>query len=51
VGLFFSDPYRYWPRYAIHDVVLPEVKGPPEVETAHAACVRMLKKIGIPRSA
>jgi ADP-heptose:LPS heptosyltransferase len=49
VGLFFSDPYRYWPRYEIHDIVLPEVKGPPEVETAHAACVRMLTKMGVER--
>lgn len=50
VGLFFSDPYRYWPRYDIHDIALPEIKGPTEVETAHSACVRMLTKIDIPRA-
>ena len=50
VGLFFGDPYRYWPRYDIHDVVLPEVKGPPEVETAHTACVRLLAKTGVARA-
>ena len=50
VGLFFGDPYRYWPRYDIHDVALPEVKGPPEVETAHTACVRLLAKTGVARA-
>lgn len=50
VGLFFGDPYRYWPRYDIHDVVLSGIKGPPEVETAHSACVRMLAKKGVSRA-
>jgi len=47
VGLFFSDPYRYWPRYDIHDVAMPAVDGPTEVETAHAACIGVLAKTGV----
>ncbi len=49
VGLFFSDPYRYWPRYGIHDVALPDVDVFTEVETAHDACVRLLAKTGVTR--
>lgn len=51
VGLFFSDPYRYWPRYDIHDVAMPAVDGPTEIETAHAACTGVLEKTGIQRQA
>ena len=50
VGLFFGDPYRYWPRYDIHDVALPETEGPTEVETAHSACVRVLARTGVTRA-
>lgn len=50
VGIFMSDPYRYWPRYEIHDVVLPDVEGPPEVERVHASCVRLLAGTGTDRA-
>jgi ADP-heptose:LPS heptosyltransferase len=51
VGLFFSSPFRYWPRYDIHDVALPETESVTGVETAHAACVRMLGRTGVARGA
>ncbi len=44
VGIFFSDPYRYWPRYGIHEVALPEVDGPPEVEEVYSMCTRVLNR-------
>ncbi len=52
VGLFFNytAPHRYWPRYDIHEIALPESEGPTRVETAHEACVRMLAKTGIVRA-
>ncbi len=42
VGIFFYDPYRYWPRYDIHEVALPEVDGPPEVDEVYSMCTRVL---------
>lgn len=42
VGIFFADPFRYWPRYPIHDVVLPDPVWPPGVESVQAACVNQL---------
>ncbi|MGB5520053.1 MAG: glycosyltransferase family 9 protein [Gammaproteobacteria bacterium] len=42
VGIFFGDPYRYWPRYPIHEVALPEVDGPPEVDDVKAKCMRVM---------
>ena len=44
VGIFFGDPYRYWPRYPIHEVALPEVDGPPPVDAVKAACLSVLGK-------
>lgn len=42
VGIFFGDPYRYWPRYRIHEVALPETIGPPEVDEVYAMSVKVL---------
>jgi len=42
VGIFFGDPYRYWPRYRIHEVALPETNGPPEVDEVYAMSVKVL---------
>ena len=44
VGIFFADPYRYWPRYPIHDVVLPDPAWPPSVEQVEAASIKLLAK-------
>ena len=46
VGIFFGDPYRYWPRYDIHEVALPEIDGPPEVSAVYDACVDVLQRTG-----
>lgn len=45
VGIFFGDPYRYWPRYSIHEVALPELDGPPDVDEVHAMCIKLMKNI------
>lgn len=42
VGIFFGDPYRYWPRYDIHEVALPEIDGPPEVAEVYAMCIKVM---------
>lgn len=42
VGIFFGDPYRYWPRYRIHEVALPESNGPPEVDEVYAMSTKVL---------
>jgi ADP-heptose:LPS heptosyltransferase len=42
VGIFFGDPYRYWPRYPIHEIALPEIDGPPEVETVYDMCMKIM---------
>ncbi len=44
VGMFFGDPYRYWPRYDIHEVALPELEGPPEVAEVYAMCAKVMNK-------
>lgn len=44
VGIFFVDPYRYWPRYDIHEIALPEVDGPPVVEEVYAMCNKVMSK-------
>ncbi|UCB53857.1 MAG: glycosyltransferase family 9 protein [Thiotrichales bacterium] len=46
VGIFFGDPYRYWPRYSIHEVALPAVDGPPAVEEVYAMCRKVLNNTG-----
>lgn len=42
IGIFHRDPFRYWPRYSIHDIVIPEPEWPPAVDTVKAACMNML---------
>jgi len=46
VGIFFADPYRYWPRYPIHDVALPDPTWPPSVESVKVACITLLDNTG-----
>ena len=42
VGIFNRDPFRYWPRYDIHDIVIPDQKWPPSVEDVMTACLNIL---------
>lgn len=44
VGIFFQDPYRYWPRFEIHDVALPDDNGAAPVREVHDCCVNILNK-------
>jgi ADP-heptose:LPS heptosyltransferase len=48
-GIFFVDPYRYWPRYNIHEIALSEAGGPPEVDQVYAMCEKIMstKRSGI----
>lgn len=50
VGIFHADPYRYWPRYLIHDIVLPDPAWPPSVASVKQACVELLSGIATPRA-
>jgi ADP-heptose:LPS heptosyltransferase len=42
VGIFHHDPFRYWPRYNRHDIVIPEPEWPPSADDVMAACVDIL---------
>ena len=42
VGIFLADPFRYWPRYPIHDIAIPDPDWPPSVEAVAEACVNVL---------
>ena len=42
VGIFYADPFRYWPRYSIHDIVIPDPDWPPSVEAVKAVCLNVL---------
>ncbi|MGB5278405.1 MAG: glycosyltransferase family 9 protein [Gammaproteobacteria bacterium] len=42
VGIFFVDPYRYWPRYGVHEIALPDEDGPPEVDEVYAMCNKIM---------
>ncbi len=44
VGIFFADPFRYWPRYPIHEIVLPEPTWPPSVDKVKQACITVLER-------
>jgi ADP-heptose:LPS heptosyltransferase len=44
VGIFFNDPFRYWPRFEIHDVALPDENGPASVDEVHRCCRNILAK-------
>lgn len=42
IGIFHRDPFRYWPRYRIHDIVIPDPDWPPSVDAVRIACLDML---------
>ncbi|RKZ67256.1 MAG: lipopolysaccharide heptosyltransferase family protein [Gammaproteobacteria bacterium] len=44
VGIFYHDPFRYWPRFEIHDVALPDEDGPASVDEVHRCCTNVLSK-------
>jgi ADP-heptose:LPS heptosyltransferase len=45
VGIFPGKPYRYWPRYEIHDAVYPEINyDVVSVEETLIACTELLKR-------
>ena len=44
VGIFFHDPYRYWPRFEIHDVAMPDENGPASAEEVRSCCRNILAK-------
>lgn len=45
VGIFYGDPYRYWPRYGIHEVALLDQGEAVEIQTVLEACDKVLKLI------
>lgn len=48
VGLFIGGPYRYWPRYDIHDVVFPSKENTViSVDEVTSSCLTMLEKLQI----
>ena len=42
VGIFHHDPFRYWPRYDHHDIVIPDPEWPPPVDAVLTACTNIL---------
>lgn len=45
VGIFIGGPYRYWPRYDIHDAVFPSLEdGIVPVEEVKASCMQLLAR-------
>ena len=46
IGIFPGKPYRYWPRYDIHDAVFPEINfDVVSVEETYDSCSQLLKRI------
>ena len=46
LGIFFDDyPFRYWPRYGIHEIAFNPVASIPSVESLHETVDKMLHKI------
>lgn len=45
VGIFWADPFRYWPRYGSHDVVFPDQQWPPSVAHVKATCLKVLESL------
>lgn len=43
IGIFHRDPFRYWPRYDIHDIVIPDPEWPPPVDHVIDACLNILR--------
>lgn len=46
VGIFYRDPYRYWPRYGIHEVAFSETGDGPDADMVFDQCVKVLKTNG-----
>lgn len=44
VGIFYHDPFRYWPRFEIHDVALPDENGPASVDEVYDCCINVLSR-------
>ena len=44
VGIFFRDPFRYWPRYEIHDIAIPDPDWPPSVAAVQSACLNVMER-------
>ena len=44
VGIFWADPFRYWPRCGNHDIVIPEPSWPPPVDEVVSVCLGVLRK-------
>lgn len=44
VGIFFQDPYRYWPRFEIHDVALPDEDGPASIDQVYRCCTDIMTR-------
>jgi len=42
IGIFHRDPFRYWPRYRIHDIVIPDPTWPPSIDKVYNACTNIL---------
>ena len=43
VGIFWADPFRYWPRYGMHEIVIPAQEWPPSVDSVKLACLKLLR--------
>lgn len=44
VGIMATDPYRYWPRFDIHDIAMSDENGPASVEQVKDCCINILSK-------
>ena len=43
VGIFYKDPFRYWPRYGGHEIVVPDPDWPPSVDRVKSVCLKVLQ--------
>ena len=45
-GIFYADPFRYWPRYGYHDIALPRGDAAhPSVEDMFIACNGIMQQL------
>ena len=45
-GIFYADPFRYWPRYQCHDIAIPaENAAHPSVNDMVAACNGIMQQL------
>ncbi|MDH5387061.1 MAG: glycosyltransferase family 9 protein [Gammaproteobacteria bacterium] len=44
VGIMVDDPFRYWPRFDIHDIATSDENGPASVEQVRSCCINVLSK-------